>query len=805
MITIFHDVRFALRAMFRSAAFSATVIVVMALGVGATTFAFVAINGIVLKPLPYPDSEKLVHIELISAENPNGFEIGMHDVRDLAPQQTSFEELFAYHEGTVNVSGEDRPVRHDGVFVTANALEQLGVAPVLGRTFVEGEDRPGAPVGVVIGWNVWHQQYDGSPDVVGHRLRVNGMPAEVIGVMPDGFLWPRLHQIWIPMQQDTVALPRGETTTVEAFGRLRDGVDIEQARAEFATLYTGIQADNPDWNPGATTDLKYYRDEFVGNQTMAVLTAMQLATALVLLIACANVANLILARTISRSRELSVRAALGASRWRLVAGTLTESVALSLVGGAFGLLIAHLGGKAVERFLIEAGDAFPYWMSFEADWRVALFALGIATGAGILAGILPALRSAGRDVTEGLKSSGGGGASVSIGRFTRALIGVEIALSCALLVGGALTVRSVINLQNAPIGAEVSGVMSGRVGLFEAQYPDATSRRQLWEAFEARVAELPGVTDAAVTTSLPTYGSGFTRFLEDGAEPPPDGRLPFVRQVIISPSFFDTVRAPLVSGRAFTSADREDSMPVAIVNRAFAERNWPNEAPVGKRLSLGGLDTPPVTVVGVATDVYHHGLDDGPAEPVVYQPLAQLDARFASIAARTDGDPNALANPIRDALRAVDPDLPVYWLQPAQVWVDQSRATSKLLGMIFGAFGIAAVLLASVGVYGVLAFTVAQRAREFGVRRALGADNKGIVGLVLRQGMRQLLIALPIGLVLAFGLGTILQGVLAGVSSIDPLSFIGVPVLLSFIVVTASFIPARRAANIDPMQALRNE
>jgi putative ABC transport system permease protein len=801
------EFKLVLRGMIRSAGFSATTVIVMALGVGATTFAFVAINGMILQPLPYPGADELVHIELISAENPNGFEIGLHDARDLAERQTSFRSLFAVYSGTINVSGDERPVRYDGTFVTANAFEQLGVPPALGRTFAAGEDVPGAPLAAVIGWDIWQQRYGADPAVIGTSIRINGAPATIVGVMPNGFMWPTRNEIWVPMQHDLVATPRGEPPTAEVFGRLREGVTLDQARAEFATLYAGILEANPGWNVGAQTDLKPYREEFVGPQTMAILTAMQLATALVLLIACANVANLILARTVSRSRELSVRAALGASRWRLVAGTLTESVGLSLIGGAIGILIAHAAGRGVERYLIESGDGFPYWVDFGADWRVALFALSVAAGAGILAGVLPALRGARRDVTEGLKSSGGGGTGISVGRFTRALIGVEIALSCALLVGGALTVRSVINLQHAPIGADVAGVMSGRIGLFDAQYPDAVSRRQFWQALEARVAQLPGVTGASVTTSLPTYGSGGTRYLPAGHEPPADGLYPFTRTVVVSPGFFDMFRVPVTAGRVFTSADREDTIPVVVVNRAFAERTWPGEDPVGKRLQLGGADATPaeVTVIGVAGDVYHHDLQAGTVQPAIYQPLAQADARFASIAARTDGDPAVLANPIRDALRAIDPDLPAYWVQPAQVWVDQSRSGPKLLGIIFSVFGIAAVLLASVGVYGVLAFTVAQRTREFGIRRALGAGESGILGLVLRQGIRQLVIALPVGLVLAFGLGRILQGVLANVSSVDPVSFLGVPILLALIVVVASLVPARRAASVNPMTALRYE
>lgn len=804
---IFYDIRYAFRALVRSYGFAATVVTVMALGVGATTFAFVAINAVVLSPLPYPNSDELVHIELISDENPNGFEIGMHDIRDMAERQTSFESLFAYYGGTVNVSGSESPVRYDGIFVTADALSQIGVAPVMGRTFVAGEDQIGAPMSAVIGWDLWQRDYGADPNIIGRSVRINGEPASIIGVMPQGFQWPVRNQIWVPMRQDTVAQPRGELITVEAFGRLRDGVTVEQARAEFATLYEAIKADNPEWNVGATTDLKPYREEFVGNQTMSILTAMQLATLLVLLIACANVANLILARTVNRSRELSVRAALGASRWRLVAGTLSESITLSLLGGVIGIVIADAGGRAVQRYLINSNDGTPYWMDFSADWRVALFALAVAMTAGIVSGILPALRAAKRDVTEGLKSSGSGGAGVGIGRFTRTLIAVEIALSCALLVGGALTVRSVIGLQNVDIGANVDGVMSGRVGLFVSEYPTEEARRQFWADFEAEAAQLPGVTGVAVTTSLPTYWANGNSYHVPGLEPPADNRYPFTRNVIISPSFFDVFGVTLQSGRGFNEGDRADTQPVAIINRTLADRAFPGEDPVGRTLEIGAGGSSPqvVTIVGIASDVYHNGLEAGSVQPALYQPLTQSDTRFASIAVRGSGSLDSLANPIRDALRAVNPDLPVYWLQPAQVWVDQSRSGPKLLGIIFGAFGMAAVLLASVGVYGVLAFTVAQRTREFGVRRALGAEQGGIVGLVLKQGAKQMAIALPIGLLLAAGLGSILQGVLSNVSPIDPVSFIGVPILLIAVVFAASFIPARRAASINPMAALRYE
>lgn len=805
MSRLWFDLKLALRTLLRSYGFAMVAVTVMALGVGATTFAFIAINGIVLKPLPYPDADELVHIELVSPDQANGFEIGRHDARDLARVQTSFRNLFAYQPGTVNLSDHEQPTRYDGVFVTSNAMEQIGVPPLLGRTFTAGEDRPGAPLGVVIGWDLWRQRYNAEPEAVGRTIRVNGATATIIGVMPQGYEWPQRNQIWVPMQHDLDVLPRAEAPTVELFGRLRDGVTLQQARAEFETLYAALLADHPGWNVGATTDLKPYRDEFVGNQTMAILSAMQFATLLVLLIACANVANLFLARTVGRRRELSVRTALGASRWRLVAGTLTESVLVSVAGGLIGILIAHAGGTAVERYLIASGDGLPYWMSFGVDWRVAMFAIGIATAAGIIAGLVPALRAAGSDVTEGLKAGGGGGSSLSAGRFTRSLVTVEIALSCALLVGGALTVRSVVNLQNTPTGGDVRGVMSGRIGLFDAQYPDVVSRRQFWEQLEAKVAELPGVSSASVTSSVPTFGSAADRYLPEGQEPPADERYPVTRSVVVTPAFFETFRIPLLEGRNFNHGDDAESVPVILVNQTFASRTWPGESPIGKRILLPGHEParPPLTVIGVTGDVYHHNIDD-PLSPAIYFPLTQADARFATIAARTPGNVLSLANPVREALRTVDPDLPVYWLQPAQVWVDQSRSGPRLLGIIFGLFGLAAVVLATVGVYGVLAFGVAQRTREFGVRRALGADHGGIMKLVLRQGVRQLAIALPIGLMLAYGLGQILRGVLS-VSTTDLLSFVGVPSLLVLVVVAASLVPARRAARVQPMEALRYE
>jgi putative ABC transport system permease protein len=805
MGTIWFDLKLALRTLARSHGFVAVAVTVMALGVGATTFAFIAVNGIVLSPLPYPDADELVHIELVSPDQPRGFEIGMHDLRDLAGRQQSFHSLFAYYSGTLNVSDHELPIRHDGAFVTANALQQIGVPPLLGRQFMDGEDRPGAPLVVVIGRELWRQRYNEDPDIIGRVIRVNGESATVVGVMPQDFQWPHRHQIWVPMRQDLESLARGDTVTVEAFGRLRPGVTLQQASAEFATMYAAVLADNPGWNAGATPWLKPYREEFVGDQTAAVLSAMQVATLLVLLIACANVANLMLARTSARRRELSVRTALGASRWRVVSGTLIESLLVSVAGGAIGINIARAGGAAVERYLIESGDPLPYWMSFEVDWRVAGFAFAVACAAGVAAGLAPALRAARHDVAEGLKAGGGGGSSVSAGRFTRTLVTIEIALSCALLIGGAMAVRSVVSLQFMSIGADVSGVMSGRIGLFDSQYPDEASRRQFWAQLEARMAELPGVSHVAVTTSLPAYSAGGSPYLPEGREPPADDRYPVARSVVVTPGFFETFDVPVLAGRNFHASDRAETLPVVLVNRTFAERAWPGEDAIGKHLQLGGASATQqhVTVIGVTGDVYHQSLDD-PLEPALYLPLAQADARFASIAARTPGDPAALANPIREAVRAVDADLPIYWLEPAQMWVDQRRSGHRLLGVIFGLFGLAAAILASVGVYGVLAFGVAQRTREFGVRRALGADKSGIVGLVLGQGMRQLFIALPIGLVLAFGLGQILREVLA-VSSTDPPSFLGVPLLIGIIVIAASLVPALRAARVQPMEALRYE
>jgi predicted permease len=801
-----NEFRQAFRSLTRNWGFTLIAIVVMGLGIAAVTYAFGGYYGFSLRPLPYTDADELVHVEHESDKLPRGYEVDDRDYLDIAERQQSFKETFASAAGTVNLSGDgDRPERFEGAFVTSNALTSLGVEPLLGRSFVAGEDAPGAPLVAVLGWNVWQHRYGGDPEILGKSVRLNGEAATIVGVMPRGFAWPAREDLWLPLRVDP-GKPRGDLFTVEVYGRLKPGVTLEQARGDMTRVYESILTDNPGWNTGARMVTQKYRDEWVGVETRAVLSSMLIATGLVLLIACANVANLFLARSAVRRRELAIRVSLGASRGRLALGMLAESLIIAAAAGALGYALSSMASDATDQWINAQLWGPPTWVRFEQNWATMSFAVLVTFVTAGLAALLPAIRIGKGDVTENLKASGAGGLGVSLGRLTRTLVIVEIALSCALLIGGGLTVRSLVQLQYTDVGADLSNVMTARVGLFEADYPAAEDRRRFWQSLEREAGNIAGAESVAVTSSLPGTFSGMLTYQGDRQVPGPEGQLPSAQHVVASPEFFDVFRIPVLNGRGFTEADRSDTQPVAVINEQLAELAFPGMDPVGRSLRVGETDDQEaVTVVGIVPDVFHRGFREGPVSPAIYRPLAQDDARFMSLAVRTARQPEALANNLAEAVLQVDPDLPVYWLEPAEHWLEVQAGDFRLISMIFGTFGVMAVLLAAVGVYGVLAFSVAQRTREFGVRRALGCEERGILKLVMGQGARQLLIALPVGIALASVIGFGLQSVLVGVGALDPATYAGVPMLLLAIVFAASFIPALRATRVHPMEALRYE
>lgn len=807
MRTVTGEIRRAWQGLWRSPGYAITAIGMLAAGLGLSMYMFGAVNAFLLRPLPFPEAERIAHVELADpATGRDSVEMPVHEYLDLRTVQSVFDTFAIYGIGTVNLSGDARPERYEGGFMGPQAFETLGVTPLIGRAFVEADYAEGAPPVVVLGHGLWMQRFGADPDVVGRTVRVNGKPGTVVGVMPPGFRFPLRQDLWAPFDLDVSDVPRGRGRSGEVIGRLKPGTTFATAAAMLDPQLAAIAERHPDTvSRGMNAVVKPLGDEYVGRNTRAVLLAMMLAVLFVLVIACANVAQLMAARSAERAREFAIHAALGAGRHRLLARMVLEGLMVAGLAGIIGLALAQWGGALTMRVLSEQEDGIPYWMHYVLDARSIAFALGVAVFAALVATLGPAWRAS-RAALAGTLREGGAGSIGRLGRAGRVMVAAEIALCAVLLVAAGLTVRSIHAMQTFDIGAEVEGVMSGRVVLFEDAYADDAAVLRFFEELERRLAALPGVEAAALTTSVPVSFAAGVQYLKPGDPRPENGRLPFTYLVTATPGYFETFRIPVLRGRGLAAHDRADAPPVALVNTDLAERLWPGQDPLGQRLDLDPSrdDDVPVEIVGVVPRVVQSEPEDGFFD-TLYVPMAQRPARFVSLAVRGGGDPRALAAPMREAVQSLDPDLPVYFVRTVGDWIASHTVADRLLADLFSLFAFFGLLLAGAGIYALLSRGVTARTREIGVRRALGAEDRGILRLVLREGMVQLALGLGLGLVAALAFAQILANVLFGVGTFDPLTLTGVVLTLSIVVLAASFVPTRRALAVQPMQALRYE
>ena len=802
------DLRGAARALSRAPGFALTVVLMLATGLGACLYVFGAIQSFVLRDLPFADPGDLVHLELSNASTgDNGVEVRLRDFATIEREQTTLAPIAAWFVGTVNLSGDEaRAERFDGAFISAAAFEALRAPAALGRTLTREDERPGAAPVVLLGWDLWQQRYGADPSILGRAIRVNGRGATVVGVMPKAFRFPMAQQVWVPLERDAEAVARMQGMTVEVFGRLREGVEPAAAQAEMDALVARLNETHPGDVGGERAIVKVLREEFSGTSTRQILATMAAAVLLVLLIACANVANLLLVRAASRARDTAVRSAIGASRGRLVMGLVAESLLLALCAVPLAVAAAHAAGRMTMEALRADPDAPPFWMtewSLEPAFIALAFALALATG--LLSGLLPAWRLWRTSAAQVIRDAGNALSPRGAGR---TLVVAEVAMSLALLVAAGLVVRAVLDVGAIDPGARTERMLTARIGAFEGAYPDDEAVR----GFHARLLEelraIPGAEGATLTTSLPMGQSGnVVAVAAEGEVVPDPQRAPLAFQVDIDAGYFELFAVPLLAGRTFDARDRAETLPVAVVSRAFAERHWPGQDPLGRRLRIGRADDPAAPLLTVVGDVVQNAsavIDGwGVGRPNVYRPLAQSPARFVSIALATPAAPEAFAEALRGAVQRVDADTPVYWVRSLRSWIDAAATDHRLIGSIFGAFGLFSVLLAATGLYAVLAYAVAQRTREIGVRRALGAADRGILRLVVGQGLRQVALGLGIGLALAAGFGMALGGILYRVSGSDPLAYAGALVLFTLVAILACAAPARRALRVAPMQALR--
>ena len=807
------DLRFALRSLARTPVFTSVSVLMLGVGIGLAIFMFGAINTYGLKPLPFPHAEQLVHFEYADKDNMSrNLAVPLIDWLDLRDRQTSLTSLEAYSIGTMNLGGiEGPPERLSGAWISTNAFTTLGVQPLLGRALTPDDAAPGAAPVALIGERVWQLRFDANPQVVGRDIRINGEPTRVIGVMPEHFAFPVAESIWMPLSTDRVFAGGDAAQMVQSFGRLRTGTSIAQAHADFARLMTALAAERVKPLRGDAAKVEPFADEFIEPNIHAANRAMFVAVLLVLLIACANVASLVLARFAARVRELAVRSALGASRRRLIVQVLAETFVIALAATALGWIGADISGRLMDGVMSRMPMQTPYWLDRSTDLRDVLFAGGIALFAALLAGLAPALRAGRVDVQSVLRQGGGIGER---GRLARFLVAGEVALCVILLVGSGVAIRSALSAQQQPLGIVTEGVLTGRVGLFESSYPDAVSRERFVEKLQPKLAALPGVTDVGFASTLPLMGYERQEYGRVGDPTDPDSHLPQAWASSVSNGFFEVFGIALREGRSFDARDTADSTPVALVSASLAAIAWPDQSPIGKRIRLSPKNegSPWLEVVGVVANsmqadylVTSSTLAAHRGHGNVFRPIAQDPTAFVSIAVRADGDVAGLSQAMRDAVRSVDADLPVYWLRPMSEWRDVLFWGSDILALLFTVFAGFALLLAVAGIYAVLAFDVARRTREIGVRRVLGADVGNVLAMVLRRGSLQVIAGLAIGVPLAMLFARVLAGLMMPGAGNDPLVYAGVVVALLLAVLVAAIVPARRALRVDPMVALRDD
>ena len=805
MEVLFKDIKLGVRALTKRPGSTALSIIAFALGIGLTTTMFSLVYGVFFRGLGVPESDQLY---IVWRTNPSReiqrMGVSQHDFFDWREIQQSFEGLAYFSQGTINVSGTEGPERYSGSFVSANIFDLLRMPAVVGSTFREGDDLPGAPLTVVLGHRMWETRHRSDPDVVGRILKVNGEQATILGVMEEGFRFPQNQDLWVIRRDQRADNPkRGDGPSAQVLARLKDGVTLEQAELEFATITARLAQEYPESNEGVGATFITIVENHTGPQFLAIFGSMQVSTIFVLLIACANVANLLLARAALHAKEAALRSALGASRLRVMMPIFSEAAILSLAGAVGGIIIAYFGVGMFDNATTGVGK--PYYMEFTVDFTVLAFVVAITALTSVAAGVAPAFQTSKTDLNTILQDESRGSSGFHGGRLSKVLVVGEIALSCALLVGAGLMAKGIVQLRNYQFDFSTTEVFTASVRLFDTDYPDRESRARFFRDLTEQLEALPGAQSVALTDSLPALGSGRRRFAVEGETYETDQDYHRAHAASITPDFFRTFEVDLVRGRHFTLQDDVDALQVAIVNRDFAESFFPGQDPIGRRIREGtsGSEEEWKTIVGIAPGMVMEGLGNNQGDPGgYYVPAAQRDLRFMSLAVRTAGNnPTTITPNVRRAAQAVDEEIPIYNVYSFNAAIKQATWFYEVFGTLFIVFGVAALFLASVGLYGVLAFSVSRRIREMGIRMALGAEGPRVLKLVMRQGVIQLVI----GLTMAFFLSDIVSLMMFQVQPRDPTVFTGVALVIAAVGLLASFIPARRATRVSPMEALRQE
>jgi predicted permease len=812
MNSLLADLRFGLRMLRKHPAFTTIAIITLALGIGANTAIFSVVNAVLLKALPVADPDRLVMVyEAKMARGFNRTSVAPGNYLTWKAQQTVFEEIGAFVTQSFTLAGNDGAEMLEGARVSANIFGLLRLAPGLGRAFTSEEDRPGGERVVILSHGLWRRHFGGARDIVGQSITLDDKPYAIVGVMPEGFGFPSDNiDLWAPAALDAERGLDGMTgRLLQVIARLKSQATIDQARAEMSVITQGMSQANPAFNAGLSVNIVPLREVVVSGWRRILLILFGVV-ACVLLISCANVANLLLARAATRTRETAIRVAVGASRLRIIRLLLMESLLLAGAGGAVGLLIGWWGVDA----LVALGP-FDQLRESEVgmDANVAWFTFALTVLTGLLFGLAPALKSSKPDLNESL-NNGGRGATAGAG-LRSALVVSEIALSLVLLAGAGLMIRSFLRLQSVDSGFDPRNLLTLRLSLPEARYPEARQVISFYQQLTDRLGRLPGVESVAATHALPLSGMGGVRpFTVEGRPRQEPGKVPDVQYRMVSPGYFRTMKIPLIRGRDFTKQDEGQAAGVVIINQAFQRRYFPDEDPVGKRITLGGFDDQLGEVVGVVGDVRHWWAGTE-AEPEMYwaysqawlarSPTLSRLRRSLTLALRTDGDPQSLIRDVRREVIAVDKALPVTGVRTMEERMGASLAGKRFNTLLLSLFAALALILAVVGLYGVISYTVAERTRDIGVRMALGAQTGDVLRLVIGRGMTLTLAGVGIGLLASFALTRLMKDMLFEVGPTDPPTFVAIAVLLTAAALTACYIPARRATKVDPMIALRCE
>jgi putative ABC transport system permease protein len=805
MQNLLQDIRYGLRVLWRSPGVTFAAVLALALGIGANTAIFSLVNAVVLRPLPYAQPERLVLAAYALAEAaPANF-------LDWRKQNQSFEDMAAVNFWSANLNAGELPERLEGFQVTPSLFALLGVQPIQGRTFTAAEEQPGNDAVVLLSYGLWQRRFGSDPQIIGKTLTINARSFTVVGVMPPDFQFYRPADVWAPLAFTPQEAGRRTAGNMIVLARLKPGVTMAQAQADMTGVARRLEQQYPATNTGTNVRLVSLHDDLVGPVRLALLILLG-AVVFVLLIACANIANLLLARAVARQKEVAIRAALGASRKRLIQQLLTESVLLGLLGGACGLLLASwaiqvlsasIPPSSITTIIGARGIRLDVWMLG--------FTLLISLLTGIVFGLAPALQISRPDLNETLKEGGRGTAGSFRGRRLRSLLVVsEMALSVLLLIGAGLMIKSFLQLLRVNPGFDPHNVLTMEVSLLDSKYVDDNQINSFYQQTLERIKNLPGVQFVGMTSHLPLGGNNRVRNFDiEGQAPAPPGQsAPLANYRITSPDFFRALSVPLLKGRFFNEQDTSSAPGVAIINETMANRYWPDQDPIGKRVRRvvpGAKEPLPwLQIVGVVKAIRHISLQDKP-KPELYVPYQQNASRDMTLVLRTASDPLQLVSAVRNEVGSVDKDQPLFNINTMEQVVNESMVLNRFSMYLLAVFSIIALVLAAVGIYGVMSYSVTQRRHEIGVRIALGAQRTDVIKMIVKQGMGLALLGVGIGLLAALGLMRLIASLLYGVSANDLLTFGATALLLSLVALMASYFPALRATKVDPIIALRYE